>query len=213
MKSLHFNMEPGGFVPGGGLPSGATNMSQLSPGVWGWAGADTVNANMAMMSRDLDRKGEASVVHLTDVVMPGVVLGLETAVSETKHLEEHKVEECIAVGKDLKAPGPEFMSTVYPFEDEDAASLLPFFPKAFKKIEQIREDGGAVLVYCATGQASTALCVGYKMAKEELSYDDAMAQVQEARPNALPEGLNRNLSRQLTTWRKWPEFPGLPDWM
>lgn len=35
-------MEPGGFVPGGGLPSGATNMSQLAPGVWGWAGADSV---------------------------------------------------------------------------------------------------------------------------------------------------------------------------
>uniref|UniRef100_A0A7S0VWA9 Uncharacterized protein n=1 Tax=Hemiselmis tepida TaxID=464990 RepID=A0A7S0VWA9_9CRYP len=105
-------MEPGGHVPGGGLPSGATNMSQLSPGVWGWAGADTVNANMAMMSRDLDRKAGATVVNLTDVILPGVLLGLEDAVSETKHLEENKVEECIAVGKDLKAPGPEFMGTV-----------------------------------------------------------------------------------------------------
>jgi len=134
---------------------------------------------------------------------------------------EHVCMLCIAVSATmlrhtrcfLCGDVTQFMSTVYPFEDEDAASLLPFFPKAFKKIDQIREDEGAVLVYCATGQASTALCVGYKMAKEGLSFEDAMAQVREARPNALSEGLNRNLSRQLTTWKKWPEFPGLPDWM
>jgi len=195
------------------LPSGATNMSQLAPGVWGWAGADTVNANMALLSRDLDQKGSATIVNIADVVTPGVLLGLESAVSDSKFLEEHKVQETIAVGKSLAAPGPEVMSTVYAFEDEDAASILAFFPKAFKKMDAAIEDEGAVLVYCGTGQASTAMCVGYIMAKQGLSYEDAMAQVKEARPGGLPDGLNRNLSRQLITWKKWPEFPGLPDWM
>ena len=53
----------------------------------------------------------------------------------------------------------------FQFEDEEAGSLLPHFPKAFKKIRQGLEDGG-VLVYCETGQASVALVAAFLMAEQ-----------------------------------------------
>ena len=46
------SMEPGNGVPGGGLPAGAaSSMTKLAEGVWGWAGAEQVNAACAAVSR------------------------------------------------------------------------------------------------------------------------------------------------------------------
>ena len=143
-------------------------------------------------------------------------MGLEGAASDAAYLRDAKVTATIAVGSSTGAPVDEFKSehVGFAFDDEETASILPFFPKAFKKIDGVRDMDETVLVYCSTGMASSAVVAGYLMAREQLNYEEALAKVLEARPGALPEGgLNRNLSRQLKTWSKWPEFPGLPDWM
>jgi hypothetical protein len=56
------------------------------------------------------------------------------------------------------------MRADFQFEDEDRGSLLPTFPKAFKKIREGLQDDGAVLIFCETGQASTALMAAFLMA-------------------------------------------------
>lgn len=95
-----------------------------------------------------------------------------------------------------------------PVSAPDATCVLT---QSFSPACSNKDVDEVTLVYCSTGMASTALVVGYLMAKEGLRYDDAVAKVVEQRPAALPaEGLNRSLSRQLKTWAKWPEFPGNP---
>mmetsp|Transcript_25681 Transcript_25681/g.51439 ORF Transcript_25681/g.51439 Transcript_25681/m.51439 type:complete len:124 (-) Transcript_25681:268-639(-) len=104
----------------------------------------------------------------------------------------------------------QFLHTRINFSNDIEGTLLPSFPKTFKAISQGIEDGG-VFVYCPSRQASSALVTGYLMATQRLSFDDAWRQVLENCSEC--EDLNRNLKRQLTTWAKWPEFPGLPEWM
>ena len=57
-----------------------------------------------------------------------------------------------------------------------------------------------------------APAVSLRMAFDQgVSFEEAKSLIAEKRVGAVE--LNRNLSRQLSTWAKWPEFPGLPDWM
>ena len=74
--------------------------------------------------------------------------------------------------------------------------------------------GGGVLVFSESGQASTALAAAFLMADRGMTFDEAQRLIVQKREGCEKEvKLNRNLSRQLTTWAKWAEFPGLPDWM
>ena len=58
------------------------------------------------------------------------------------------------------------MRADFHFEDEESGSLLVHFPKAFKKIREGLEEDGGVLLFCETGQASTALVAAFLMAEK-----------------------------------------------
>lgn len=70
---------------------------------------------------------------------------------------------------------------------------------------------GAVLVHCAQGMSrSGAICIGYVMWRERLSYDTALAHVQDARPVVSPnDGFVLQLREferlgcNLAAWRGW----------
>jgi hypothetical protein len=57
------------------------------------------------------------------------------------------------------------MRTCVPLEDEEGGTILPFLPKTFKKIREGLDDGG-VLIFCESGQASTALTAAFLMAEK-----------------------------------------------
>mmetsp|Transcript_56270 Transcript_56270/g.132595 ORF Transcript_56270/g.132595 Transcript_56270/m.132595 type:complete len:202 (-) Transcript_56270:123-728(-) len=198
-------------VPGGGLPAGAaTSMTQVSEGVWGWAGAEKVNASLSALQRDLGGKGKPKTQPCYEVIK-GLWIGSSSCLPSVEDLEKGGVMATFAVGEDVPVvDDKKFMHNKIALPDENTGSLLPTFPKAFKAIREGIEDGG-VFLYCQSRQGSSALATGYLMANEGMTFDDAWKKVQESCPEC--EELNRNLKRQLTTWAKWPEFPGLPEWM
>jgi len=145
-------------------------------------------------------------------VVDGIWLGSTAQLPDAAELEKEGIVATLAVGEGVKAIDTgKFMHSAAAFGDEESASILPCFPKAFKQIAAGVEDGG-VFIYCASRQGSCALATGFLMATLGLSFEDAWAKVREATGGQVDE-LNRNLKRQLTTWAKWPEFPGLPEWM
>lgn len=74
-----------------------------------------------------------------------------------------------------------------------------------------RDSAGAVLVHCAQGMSrSGTIAIGYVMWRERLSYDTALAHVQQARPVIDPnEGFALQLqeferiSCRLDAWKGW----------
>eukprot|EP00802_Teleaulax_amphioxeia_P017501 Tamp_17660.p2 GENE.Tamp_17660~~Tamp_17660.p2 ORF type:complete len:202 (-),score=43.05 Tamp_17660:772-1326(-) len=184
-------------------------MTKLADGVWGWAGAEKVNAACAAVSRG---RGPAAApkAQPCNEITDKLFLGTKACAEDVHELTSRDIVVTIAVGEGLQLDEAEVIRATFLLANEDTDSLLPHFPKAFKRIRQGLEDGG-VLIFCKTGQASTALTAGFLMAEKGMSFEDAKSLIAEKRVGAVE--LNRNLSRQLSTWAKWPEFPGLPDWM
>eukprot|EP00775_Hariotina_reticulata_P009813 gene9813-9971_t len=94
--------------------------------------------------------------------------------------------------------------------DEDDEDLVAEFKDAFEFIEEGRKQG-AVLVHCAQGMSrSGTIAIGYLMWRERLSYETALAHVQQARPVVDPnEGFTLQLqeferiSCDLGAWKGW----------
>ena len=145
-------------------------------------------------------------------------LGLASAADDAALLAQHGIEHIVAVGG---APPPctaDVMgSKVVKLGDMGSAPLLGNLPKVFDFIESAREEG-AVLVHSAPPEGdaeedeagSTAVVVGWLMAKQAVPWADAPAMVANARPSAT---LNPNFEKQLRVWSTWKEFPGMPEWM
>uniref|UniRef100_A0A383WFK4 Protein-tyrosine-phosphatase n=1 Tax=Tetradesmus obliquus TaxID=3088 RepID=A0A383WFK4_TETOB len=94
--------------------------------------------------------------------------------------------------------------------DEEDEDLVAVFKEAFDFIEDSRSSG-AVLVHCAQGMSrSGTIAIGYLMWRERLSYDTALAHVQQARPVVDPnEGFSLQLQEferlgcRLEAWKGW----------
>ena len=70
-----------------------------------------------------------------------------------------------------------------PLLDLPETRLEEAFPAAFEFIDSARAGGGRCLVHCNAGVSrSAALCVAYLMVREELSFTQALQQVNAVRP-------------------------------
>lgn len=84
--------------------------------------------------------------------------------------------------------------------DTGSEEIVCVLYPAFDFIELARQAGGACLVHCTHGVSrSVAICVGYVMWKNGLSYDDAFAAVRSHRQVASP---NMSFMVQLLQWAK-----------
>ena len=65
--------------------------------------------------------------------------------------------------------------------------MIRIFPAAFRFIDEAIAGGGAVLVHCQAGVSRSAtVVIGYRMWKEKLSVDAAVARVMAARSVVWP---------------------------
>lgn len=200
---------------------GYSNMKQTSPGVWSWEGGAHVDAQLGNAQRkmDLASGGGGSSIAVDPFFT------IESGKISAAKMDASDVTGALAIGKaDVPAEASGDRETQRVPVQGDAASvqILPALKAAFAFINKVVGDGGKVLVYCGSeeGQLSCALVAAWLMAYGQANgfddgldcYDDALAHVSnEVRKK--PQTLIKNLSRQLKTWRKFAEFPGVPSWM
>lgn len=89
------------------------------------------------------------------------------------------------------------IETVSPYSEENKAYYVPLidggdntqenFDKAVDTVLRAVEKHGEVLVHCSAGISRSASVVATVLAcKEDLSFDDALAQVRKVKPNVNP---------------------------
>ena len=83
--------------------------------------------------------------------------------------------------------------------DYTDVAILPCFPNAFKFIDEGRV-AGCVLVHCNAGVSrAAAICIGYVMRTEGMSFQDAFKHVKSKRPKIDPNaGFIHQLERVYT---------------
>ena len=85
-------------------------------------------------------------------------------------------------------------------DDLDSYIMSKHFPEAIEFIENVRTKSGKVLVYCKRGMnRSATICVAYLMAREKMSFLEAVRFVKERRTRVLT---NNSFLRQLAEFAK-----------
>jgi protein-tyrosine phosphatase len=83
--------------------------------------------------------------------------------------------------------------------DTSSTNLSRHFGHVVAFIKQATQSGSCVLVHCQAGiSRSVTMVVAYLMADLGLSYEDALARVQQVRPQANP---NQGFVQQLQEWQ------------
>eukprot|EP00966_Prymnesium_polylepis_P043658 1012214-Prymnesium_polylepis.1 len=180
-------------------------MEELSPGVYGWKGAEALRCGRGAAAA---ASASAVVELLNQVGDTKVFLGLAQAASDASLLQAHSIEHIIAVGA---APPPckaDVMgSKVVKLGDLASAPLLGHLPKLFDFIDSALEEGG-LLVHSSPAEddgdedesASTAVVVGWLLARQGVPFAEAPQAVAANRPSAA---LNANFEKQLRVWTTW----------
>jgi len=143
-----------------------------------------------------------------------LLLGTSVVHADRAALKEHGIVAIMTVGT---SPQPCDASGVRKHSiqlgDLSSAPMLRHLPEAFEFIDGALKTG-AVLITSeeddGTEAAATAVVVGWLMAKQDVPWSDAPGVVKAHRKSGQ---LNKNFEKQLRVWSRWPEFPGLPDWV
>lgn len=126
-------------------------------------------------------------------------------------LKKVGVTHILQAGGELRPSYPgQFVYKHLSVGDEEDEDLVACFREAFDFIDEGRKSG-AVLIHCAQGiSRSGTIAIGYLMWRERLSFDTALAHVQQARALVDPnEGFTLQLKEferlncNLDLWRGW----------
>lgn len=157
-------------------------------------------------------KPAACIDPLTEVI-PGVFIGSKDSESSLSALLKAGVTHILQCGVELKpSHGGRFVYKQLSVCDKEVEDIVSVFREAFEFIDVARETG-KVLVHCAQGVSrSAAVLIGYLMHHTRISFTEALAKAQQARPVVNPnegfvlqlrkfERLNCNPS----LWSGWDE--------
>ena len=162
--------------------SSMTNLGSASNPVWGWAGAEQVNADMAAASRGPAKVPKAKPC---DEIVARLFLGTRDCASTPSELASRGIGLTVGVGGDgLKLEDTDIIRAHVAFTDEDGGSLLALLPAALKQVREGMEGGGGVLGFSESGQASTALAAAFLMADRGMTFDEAQRLIVEKRERA-----------------------------
>lgn len=64
------------------------------------------------------------------------------------------------------------------------------FPSTIDSIDQVRKNGGSVLVHCAAGQQRSAAVVAAYLVSKGIDLDRAIAYIKSKKPDAFYRGVN-----------------------
>lgn len=122
------------------------------------------------------------------VIRPFLLLSSQDVAHDLDTLRRYKVSHVLNVsyGVDNVFPG-QFSYKTVTLLDLPETDISTHLPDCFQFIDQARKQQGVVLVHCNAGVSrSASVAIGYLMAREGLSFDDAYGQVKLARPSIRP---------------------------
>eukprot|EP01103_Thecamoeba_quadrilineata_P020277 TRINITY_DN8619_c0_g1_i1.p1 TRINITY_DN8619_c0_g1~~TRINITY_DN8619_c0_g1_i1.p1 ORF type:complete len:164 (+),score=24.41 TRINITY_DN8619_c0_g1_i1:89-580(+) len=131
------------------------------------------------------------------VIIPGFLfLGSVRAAYNQTELDAHNITFILNVAASEVPSGDRTERVLeLPMKDEEQENLLPFLPRAFQFLQDVKNEGGCVLVHCVAGKSrSAAVIVAYLMASKRISFPDSLKRVQRARSVIH---LNNGFLRQL----------------
>ena len=136
----------------------------------------------------------------TQLLPWGLYLGTEWNASDYDNLIRNNITHIINVSYEVDNFFPDSNIKYLNIRvlDNEKADLLKEFDRAFKFINEAREQQTSCLVHCKMGVSrSASICVAYIMKEESLSHDDALRFVKQKRPCVNP---NKNFMTQLNTY-------------
>ena len=121
-------------------------------------------------------------------ILKYLYIGSEEHASNESQLKENKIDSVLNVAKGCKNYF-EGELTYYnlPVLDNCEEDISQIFEKAFEIIENVRLNGGKVLVHCNAGiSRSATICIAYLMKTEGISMGEALKMVKDKRKCVAP---------------------------
>ncbi|XP_024142330.1 dual specificity protein phosphatase 19 [Oryzias melastigma] len=122
------------------------------------------------------------------LVKPFLLLGSQDAACDFSTLRKHKVSHILNVAFGVENVFPDlFIYKTVSILDHPDTDLLPYIQECCDFIQQARKEKGVVLIHCNAGVSrAPAVVIGYLMACEGQSFDEALSLVQSVRPASAP---------------------------
>lgn len=117
-----------------------------------------------------------------------LLLSSQDAAHDMETLRTHQVTHILNVAYGVPNLFPEqLIYKTLPILDIPDTDITAFLEECNNFIDEAKDQSGVVLVHCNAGVSrSASIVIGYLMARERLSFEDAYSQVKSARPSARP---------------------------
>ncbi|KAL8621281.1 hypothetical protein ACOMHN_008106 [Nucella lapillus] len=134
-------------------------------------------------------------------ILPHLLLGSGPHSSDLALLRRLGVTALVNVSRDCPNHFPTLFRYLHiPVRDSACADLTAWFAQANLFIDQVKAEGGRVLVHCHAGRSRSAtICMAYLISSLHLSLDDAFEYVRSRREVIDP---NLNFMRQLQDYHQ-----------
>ena len=134
-------------------------------------------------------------------ILPNLLLSSQSAASDQNTLTSHGVTHILNVAPGIPRAFPEsYTYCEVPILDLPDTDITQYFPQCFKFIDDVRADGGRVLVHCNAGVSrAVSIVTGYVIEKEHMDFERAFALVKSKRAAARP---NDGFKAQLKAFAK-----------
>ncbi|XP_023657435.1 dual specificity protein phosphatase 19 [Paramormyrops kingsleyae] len=134
------------------------------------------------------------------VIKPYLLLASQDVAHDLDTLKELKVSHILNVGYGVENISPDlFVYKTLNILDLPETDITSYFHETSQFIDQVKAEGGVVLVHCNAGVSrSAAIVIGYLMSREGLAFNAALALVKAARPAIRP---NPGFYEQLKDYR------------
>lgn len=154
------------------------------------------------------------MVSLATPVEPGLYVGPYLYAKSRGWLQRHAITHVINVTASAPCQFDDELTYLrLPLEDKPDAPIADHFADALAFVRAARETGGSVLVHCQMGKSrSVTVAAACLMQAHGMGWQDALQQVQRARPQAAPNiGFLRQLRQLETMLRAVPEEAAQPQ--
>eukprot|EP00918_Siedleckia_nematoides_P016528 GHVU01035549.1.p1 GENE.GHVU01035549.1~~GHVU01035549.1.p1 ORF type:complete len:215 (+),score=19.17 GHVU01035549.1:51-695(+) len=127
-------------------------------------------------------------------VYPRILLGSQKAGANHVWLKHRRISHVLVVHQSLEPSYKRIKCEVVRLNDSPFTLALEAWKQGIRFLEKALKEHGRILVHCAKGiSRSAALLVAFLMYKEDMSYDDAFARINEVRSIYPNLGFQRQL--------------------
>lgn len=138
---------------------------------------------------DFSDRARRNVCDIDEVIPGSLFIGSIRGIANTAHLHAKGITHIINASQRRCAldSDPSFQHLFLDVADSAQCELFRDIPRCISFIEDASRSGGVTAVYCVKGLSrSVAVVCGYLMWKHRWTWEDALAFVQQSRPEAAP---------------------------